>query len=290
MKSNFEQYVEKIICQTDCNREEKKDMYEELIIHLELSRDELMSQGLSERDAEIKAMQLFGIEEEIGSELQQSFFPYRKELILTLSLASFIYSIGLYLLALFAEGNAHIGWLVTSMSVNSLLLLVGLNQIAPLNRRSWLNSLFIINILAFLYGYAILSVLEHPAHLPLVISNWILILLTLVLIYQTTTYGIKSQGKTVEELKRLHQLNFISGIAIIGFSVFFISVGLMLFGGFHLYMIPMIIPFCLWSLSYYGQMKMVEKHKRAAYLLAIFSILISVFILLKAFLPLGVFR
>jgi hypothetical protein len=283
VKSNFEAYVEKIVSQTDCTNDEKDDLFEELMVHLELSKEELMNQGMSEREAELKAMELFGIEEEIGGQIQQSIYPFRKELILTLSIGCILYTISLYLLSLFHDGNAYIGWFLVSMVVDMILFLIALNQIALLNRRRWLNSLFITHIFTSLFGYSIVSALEHPAQLAMAIANWVIILLALVLVYQTTIYESKSQKVLGKVPKRLHQLNFILGIITIGFFLFFIGGGLMLFGGFHPYMILMSLPLCLWICLYYAQMKFIQKHKRMAYLLAFISILINLSILLVVF-------
>jgi hypothetical protein len=283
VKSNFEAYVEKIVSQTDCTNDEKDDLFEELMVHLELSKEELMSQGMNGREAELKAMELFGIEEDIGGQIQQSIYPFRKELILTLSIGCILYTISLYLLSLFHDGNAYIGWFLVSMVVDMILFLIALNQIALLNRRRWLNSLFITHIFFSLFGYSIVSALEHPAQLAMAIANWVIILLALVLVYQTTIYESKSQKVLGKESKRLHQLNFILGIITIGFFLFFIGGGLMLFGGFHPYMILMSLPLCLWICLYYAQMKFIQKHKRMAYLLAFVSILINLSILLVVF-------
>ena len=84
----------------------KRDIYEELLIHLQISRDYLMEEeGLTPEKAEEKAMQLFGLEGEIGSQVQQALFPYRKELMLTLAISSILFTIGVYLSSLFVEGN-----------------------------------------------------------------------------------------------------------------------------------------------------------------------------------------
>ncbi|MBY0099573.1 permease prefix domain 1-containing protein [Mesobacillus maritimus] len=283
MKSKFEAYVEKIVSQTDCTNDEKDDLFEELMVHLELSREELMSQGMSENEAELKAMELFGIEEDIGGQIQQSIYPFRKELILTLSIGCILYTISLYLLSLFHDGNAYIGWLLVSMVVSTTFFLIALNQIPLLNRRRWLNTLFIIHIFTSLFGYSIVSALEHPAQLAIAIANWVIILLSLVLVYQTTIYESKSQKVLGKESKRLHQLNFILGMVTIGFFLFFIGAGLMLFGGFHPSMILTSLPLCVWICLYYGQMKFIQKHKRMAYFLAFVSIVINLSILLVVF-------
>lgn len=260
MRSNFERYVEKILQQTECGKEEKEDISEEILIHLELSKEELMREGMSEKNAELKAMELFGSEKEIGCQMQQSIFPFRKELMLTLSIASFIYSISVYLLALFTKGDAHIGWLIFSMFVNSFLLIIVLNQVVRFNRRHWLNGILITHILIYLYGYAIVSSLDHAAFLPLTILNWMIILLALFLVYRTTIYEIKLQGDFVKEAKLLHLINLVLGVVVTGITLFFLWVGMWLFGGYHLFMLLMLIPLALWILFYFGQMKLLKKY------------------------------
>ena len=283
MKSKFEAYVEKIVSQTDCTIDEKDDLFEELMVHLELSREELKGQGMSENEAELKAMELFGKEEDIGGQIQQSIYPFRKELILTLSISCIFYTISLYLLSLFHDGNAYIAWFLVSMVVSTTLFLISLNQIPLLNRRRWLNTLFIIHIITSLFGYNIVSALEHPVQSAMAIANWVIILLALVLVYQTTIYESNSQKVLGKASKRLHQLNLILGIITIGFFLFFIGGGLMLFGGFHPTMIFTSLPLFVWISLYYGQMKFIQKHKRVAYLLAFVSIVINLSILLVVF-------
>ncbi|RNF39372.1 permease prefix domain 1-containing protein [Planococcus salinus] len=285
METNFRSYVENIMDQTECNQQEKEDMREELLIHLEMSKEDLMRKGMKEKEAERKAMELFGPEKDIGSQMQQSIFPFRKELMLTLSIISFLYTITLYLLLLFNEGNAHIGWLLFSMTTSTLLLCIALNIVVALNRRRWMNSLLMAHLLIYLYGYAIISGFELAAQLPLTISNWIILLLSLLLVYQTTIYEMNFQSGAVKEAKRLHQVNFVSGVIVIGVSLFFLWVGMMLFGGFHPAMAVMMVPFGLWLLLYVGQMKLVKKHKRAAFVLAGISLLGTAVLLVLLFFP-----
>lgn len=285
MKTNFRSYIENIVDQTECNQQEKEDMREELLIHLELSKEELMRKGMKENAAERRAMELFGPEKDIGSRMQQSIFPFRKELMLTLSIISILHAIGLYMLLLFNEGNAHIAWLLFSMTTSTLLLCIALNIVVALNRRRWMNSLLMAHLFVYLYGYAMVPGFELAAQLPVVVSNWVILLLALLLVYQTTIYEMNFRSGAVKEAKRLHQVNFVSGIAIIGLSLFFLWGGMMLFGGFHPALAIMMAPFVMWLLLYIGQMKLVEKHKRAAFVLAGISVLGTAVLLILLFIP-----
>ncbi|PWA08886.1 hypothetical protein DCC39_14080 [Pueribacillus theae] len=285
MKSNFEHYVEKILKQTACGNEEKEDISEELMTHLELLKEELMREGMNEKEAELEAMERFGPEKEIGCQLQQSIFPYRKELMLTLSVSSFIFSISVYLLLLSIEGDALIGWLIPSMFINSLLFLIALNQVVGFNRRRWMNSILITHIIIDLYGYTIVSSFDHTAFLPIAILNWLIILLALFLVYQTTIYEMNLQGEIVKEAKRLHLINLVLGAVVAGVALFYLWVGMWLFGGYHPLILLMMIPFVLWILLYFLQMKLLKKHKGSAFVIAIISILINALILIYIFFP-----
>ncbi len=255
------------------------------MLHLELSKEDLMLKGISEREAEIKAMNLFGSAEMIGFDLQQSIFPFRKELMLTLTLMSFLYTISVYLLSLFHVGDAHIIWLVVCMTVNSFLLFICLNKAVRLNRRRWINSFLITHILTYLYGNAFVTTFDHELYMTIGVFNWIIILFATFLVYQTTTSEIYYNGTFAKERKRLHQINFILGIAVIGLSLFFVYGGLALFGGFHFFMLPLFIPLTLWILLYVGQLKLLNRHKRVSLILMMISILIFVFCVFYFLMP-----
>lgn len=278
MKSKLERYVESIVNHTECHEEDKEEMYNELLIHLELSKGELIRKGFNEKEAELKAIELFGSEKEIGNELQQSIFPYKRQFMLTLSIASFVFTISVYLLSLFQEGDAFIGWLILSMSINSILLLMALNQVSFINRRRWVNIALILHILVHLYGYGIVSGLVHTTGIPLSVLGGVMILLALILVYQTTIYGINLKGSLVKEVKRLHQLNFVLGLISISSSLFMVW-SVMLFGGFQPFMLLMASPLFIWGILYVGQMKWVKKDKRVSLFLASLSILMNVLIL-----------
>lgn len=170
------------------------------------------------------------------------------------------------------------------MIVNSFLLFIVLNQDVRFNRRSWLNGILITHILTYLYGYAIGSFLDHAAVLPLAILNWMIILLALFLVYRTTIYEINFQGECVKEAKLLHLINLVLGVVVTGMTLFFLWVA-MWFGEFHPFILLILIPFVLWILFYFGQMKLLKKYKRIAFALAIISILIHALILIYIFFP-----
>ncbi len=280
MNSELERYVMNIVNQTECSQEEKTDLYEELMTHLEQSKAELMMDGMGSTEAVQEAIKRFGSEKEISSQLQQVRFPFRRELILIISLLSFACTISAYLLQLFIEGDAYIGWLTLSLGLSSLLFFMALNPLPNLQRKRWMNTIFIAHIITYVYGYAIVSSLDHPMSLPLVILTWLIVLIALYLIYQTTINDPYLSNHNRKIVKGLHQLNITLGIAIGGVTLFLLWIGLFLFGGFSFKMIILTIPFFLWILFYIGQIKAVRRSRKLAYFIGFVSCLMVIALLL----------
>lgn len=282
MKSKLEQYVENIVRHTECSKKEKEDLFEELLVHLELSRDQFLKEGLSIEEAEKKAMEVFGEEGEIGSQLQQAIFPYRKELMLTLALSSLLFTISNYIVTLFVAGDAFFGWLIVSMFLSSMLLFLPLNQFFHLNKKVWLNALLVLHTLSQLYGWLIASQLPSTSNIGLTIWVWLNIALAIGLVYQTTIYDFSADEK---HMKFLHGINITSGILIIGASLFFIIGGLIMIGSLHPMMLIFASPIVLWIVLYVVQLGVVKKSKKMAFTIGTVPFLICVLILLWMYSP-----
>ncbi|HHW35738.1 MAG TPA: hypothetical protein GXX18_00300 [Bacillales bacterium] len=284
MKSKLEQYVENIVRHTESSKKEKEELYEELLIHLQISRDSLMEEeGLTPEKAEKKAMELFGQEGEIGSQIQQALFPYRKELMLTLAISSIIFTISIYLLSLFIKGDAYIGWLCISMGLSSMLLFLPLNRSFHINKKLWLNSLLVLHALGQLYGWLITSQLDQSSTVVgLTIWVWLNIALSLGLVYRTTIYDYSSDEK---HMKFLHGMNITSGIIIIGISLFLIVGFLIMVGEFHFIMLLYVSPIIVWSGLYAAQLKLAKKNTRIAFVIGIIPILACILIFLWIYSP-----
>lgn len=283
MRSKLEKYVENIVRHTESSRQEKEDLYEELLIHLQISRDHLMEEeGLSLEQAEEKAMQLFGQEGEIGSHIQQALFPYRKELMLALAISSILASISIYLLHVFVAGDPYIGWLCISMLLSSMILFLPLNQSIHLNRKLWLNSLLILNTLSLLYGWLLISQLNHSTTVGLTIWEWLNIALTIGLVYRTTLYDYSSNEK---HIKILHGINITSGIVISFASLFIIVGGLIMIGELHPMMLVFASPIAIWIGLYMASIKLARKNMKSAFFIGVIPLLLCVLIFLWIYFP-----
>src|SRR5690606_36001091 len=126
MKNPYHDFLTEVIEQIDGSQDEKADIYEELLVHLQLTADHYIQKGYTENEAEQIAMKLFGESKKIGNDMQEAMFPLRKILLLLLALVSLFYSIFVYITNLFIEGDANIMWLFLSVGTSSTLLLFAL--------------------------------------------------------------------------------------------------------------------------------------------------------------------
>lgn len=259
----FAQYVEKIVRETDATREEKEDLREELLIHLELSYAEKRQEGYSEKEAERLVLEDFGISAEIGSQIQEAMFPYRKTMIRALAIVSIIFSIAVYVSQLLIYEDAYIGWLLFSVIVGTILLIFTIQPISVLNRRFWMNSLLLVHLFVYIYGMLIATSLEGEVPVVLIFLSWFIILFSIVLIYRTTIFDVPADKYT----KVFHALNLTTGVVVIAITLFFVWAALV-FGGFESnpFMLMIFIPFLIWLISYIvGGQFILRQKKMIAY-------------------------
>ncbi|MFE4350952.1 permease prefix domain 1-containing protein [Peribacillus butanolivorans] len=274
MKTTFERYVKKIVNQTDCTKEEKEDMFEELLLHLELSRDDLIKQGKTPKEAEKMALILFGDEWEIGSQIQQALFPYRKELMLTLSIVSILFTFSVYALQLFKEGNAYIAWLLFSILTSATLLSLTLNLLVSINRKIMVNIVLVTHALVYIYGWGIASALDFTLFPLFSLIMAAILLLSLYLIYKTALVLPGYSGKNLKKAKLLHISNITLGILILSVTLFFLYAFLIFSSEVQPFMLLFFIPTVLWISLYILQIKLLKKHHTASNICAVLQVLL----------------
>ncbi|MGG0669244.1 permease prefix domain 1-containing protein [Lederbergia citrisecunda] len=263
MNQVFQRFVEGIVKETDSNQEEREDLYEELLSHLECSFIDYKKQGFTEEEAMRTAMTNFGEEREIGQQLQQAMYPYRREMMLGLSVASLLLAYGVYLSQLFVMGDAHIPWLVVAVLSSTALLLITVRPISSLNRRLWMNSLLLIHIMIFFYGLLLATDVYHPISIGLTIIAGLILLLAVVLVYRTTIYDYSSNRQPwAKDAKRIHFINISTGIVIILITLFFLWAFLLFSSEISPAFFLLLIPLGLWILSYTSQMQLLAKQQK----------------------------
>lgn len=271
MNPRFHRFVNRIVKQTDGNQMEKNDLYEELMVHLEMSIEQFIQEGFTEKQAEQKAMEHFGDAEEIGSQIQQAMFPFRKTMMLTLAITSIIFSVAIYLAQLFIESNNQIVWLMISIAISSLILIYASQLIPFLNRRPWLRLIIIIHAFVYAYGWIIAADINHSIDIALVLLLWFIISIDIGLLYLIT---IKSRKLTInKQAVILHILNIMAGFILV-ITTLNMLWGLLFASEWTSSMLKVFIPLLIWLLAYLLQVRLISRHKKIAYAIAIIPILI----------------
>lgn len=265
MNTTFHRYVKKIVQQTDAPPDEQEDLYEELLIHLEMSYEQYVKEGYSPQEAEQKTLESFGIEENIGQQIQQAMFPYRKEMLLILATASLLLSFSVYVSQLIIERDALITWLLLSVAVSVCLLFFSIQPVPFFNRRLWMNSLLITHLAIYLIGAGFASSVDAPIATPLIVVSWGIILLTIALVYRTTIFDYQSSKLRLKKQQKIfHALNITWGIIIISSTLFFLWAFLAFGGGGFTIRALFILtgPVVIWIATYSIQMALLKKGKK----------------------------
>lgn len=283
MNKSFDSFITKIVNQIDGADEDKVDIYEEILIHLELTRDKLIEEGFTKTEAERLAMESFGESKAIGNEMQEAMFPLRKLFLLLLSLLSIFYSIFVYLAHLISEGDAQMIWLVLSIGTSSVLLLFALQAFPSIDRKRWINTALICHVFIYLVGVLLAANISHNISVFLSFIAIFILIFAIFLIYRTTItdYHYHS-SKFTKHIKRLHFLNISTGIIVTGFTLFFLW-GILIFSEtIPLFIFLIFIPIGFWTLFYIIQLQLIKRNKRkSAYTVALipFTVLVIILIL-----------
>ncbi|MGY4691643.1 permease prefix domain 1-containing protein [Salibacterium sp. K-3] len=275
MTRKLEDYVKRIAAQTDCSRAERDDLYEELLSHVLMRRDEEMAAGKTEEEAEEEAMTMFGQEARIGDGLQQAMFPFRRELLLALAVLCFMFTFGKYISSLVQTREAL--WFVLLGTVgHSAVLFFALNRTFAVKRKLWLALALVLNLLFLVPQWSGLGFFGSGSLGPVLP---LILLLNLYLLYCTVlTYERKKEHKKSRRI--IHIVNITLGLGC-GLSVSYISLIAMGFGVSAAILLHVLIPMLLWAVLYAAQVLLLPRYPK----LIMGSLVLTILILTYMFWP-----
>lgn len=259
MKKSTLQVLDQIVRASDIQKSERLDLRDELISHIEASKSALIKQGFSDEQAEEQALLKLGTPEEIGEEIQQAVYPYRKSMLYNLAGFSLGFTFITYLMSLFINFDAHMIWLILSLLINLAILFTNYSHNPLYSERYILNLLLVSHLIIHFYALLILLSIDHFSSFIL-LSLWLLIfLLSLTLIYRVTAIDSTDRSDVFEQTT--HILNFILAFFIVGLSLF-VAWAFTAFGLVTPSMILLILPTLIWLGLYIIQIKALELGKR----------------------------
>ncbi|WP_029329180.1 hypothetical protein [Lentibacillus jeotgali] len=258
--------MKRIAAQTDCSRSERDDLYEEMLTHVLMRRDEEMEAGKTEEEAEEGA--------HIGDGLQQAMFPYRRELLLLLALLGFLFTFGKYITVLVQEQTA-LWYLLVGTVGHSAVLFFALNRTFAVNRKLWLALGLVLNLLFLITQWSWATYYDF-----LVPALLLMLLLNLYLVYRTVlTYEQQKEHKMSRRI--IHIVNITLAL-VGGLAALYISLIAMGFGASAGILLHVFIPMALWAVLYTVQIQLLPRYPK----LMVGSLALTVLILTYMFWPL----
>lgn len=274
MNPTFERFIKKVIQETDCSREEREDLLEELVAHLESACDDLKKDGHTDEEATQLAMINFGDGKNVGKTLQHAMYPYRREMLLALGIGSLLMTYGIYLSQLFVMGDAHIGWLLLGVLTSSCLLFLTLRPIVSMNRRAVMNSLLVVHLLVMGAGLLLSLNLDPPYSMVFSIIDPLIVVFTIILIFRTTIYDVPATELNLKTgTKLIHYFNLFMGILLIAGTLFFLYGYLMFASEWYGGLWKLFVPIALWGVLYAVQLTLLNRQwKKSAYFVSVLQL------------------
>ena len=277
--SRINQYINHVLKQIQSPKEEREDIREELLSHIDEAKMYYVHEGLSENEAEEKALADFGEAHGIGKELQEAMYPFQRGLLYMIGIAAICYGAIFYLNYAFNLHELILDWLAIQLTISSAVLLCAIN-ISFIGRHFYLLHTLIFFMMAWL-GFNIMVVEMLPDGRNIFFTIYLVILIGLCIVFMfrnsylsTDVSPSKSKERTL--IKFSYILNLIFGIVLTGGALFFMWGGLIMVGMSWVVAIPL-IPLLAWLIFYKFHMSFIAKKPFVSILVGLtFSILVFV--------------
>ncbi|MDV2684427.1 permease prefix domain 1-containing protein [Alkalihalophilus lindianensis] len=226
-------YIERVMSYIELNPTNKEDLKGELATHFQDKVNDYKSQGYDEATAIDKSKKAFGEGEEVGKELNRSFFPYRKPLLLLVSLMTVLFAVALAFTTYLAHEYIPFIW-VTLVVLSSLLLLYFVKKPSRgANQRLFLIVLLVWQMILSSYGLLLMDGIQSNTLLySLFVGVFaVSIILALSQIYLGVIYQpIELIFTQIQKQKRgvIMITTILTGIVVLGASLLY-AAGLLIF-------------------------------------------------------------
>ncbi|WP_174613003.1 permease prefix domain 1-containing protein [Virgibacillus ihumii] len=262
--TGLEKHVEKILNYIQSPNDEREEIREELLSHLEEAKMYYISEGFTEKKAEKQALSEFGASDMVGHQLQESMYPFQRGLLYVIGIGAILCGILFYLNSAFFLHDPVPVWLGIQLLTGSTVTLAAIN-ISLVGRYFYvLNVILLINVIW--NGINLLLVQGTSVWQSILFSVYLLILVGLGLVAVVrNSYFAYGPTETNQQKRWLvlfsYGLNLLMGAAVTGISLFFLWATLAFSGGpVHATdIIFMICPIILWLISYKFQMGYIAK-------------------------------
>lgn len=125
--NRMKMHIQHVLKETQCSTEERAELEEELLCHLQELKQYYMEQGETEKNAEKKAITQFGGPKLIGCGLQESMYPWQRGLLYTIGIASLLFGVLFHLYTLFVFLEPSVAWLAIQLTAGTIITLAAIN-------------------------------------------------------------------------------------------------------------------------------------------------------------------
>ncbi|MDX8046286.1 permease prefix domain 1-containing protein [Gracilibacillus sp. S3-1-1] len=283
----IEQYVNKVISYIELNEENKKDLKKELIGHLSDKTSYYEQQGKDKESAVKQSIKDFGNAKEIGAELNEAFFPYRKQSLLLLSLLTVLFAFSLSITLFIYQDHFPLLWFIlTVTSTIPICIFIYQPARSANNRLMLITLLLFLNILYFFSLFLMDGVMTNVyLYIILIILVLSCFVISITQIYLGAFYQPVSRKLTilsVQKRKAIIITNIITGIIVCGVSLLLIM-GFLIFAPSVMIIFP-IITIVLWLISIIGELKSEKLENMFRILKILLALLALGFITIPQFL------
>lgn len=275
--NRIDAYIQNILSRTECNYDERNDLFEEFKSHLESAKEDYMQNGYSPKKAEQLAIQDFGKDEQVGNQLQKTIYPYRKDLMLFTGIGTIVFGTFTFLHYTSKFAEPPFMWGVLLILLGAFATLFGFKPSFAANKKILVNCMLVgLNVFYF-YGLLLLDTSIERYVTLLNILCGLLILVSLIMIFLTALKP-SSNKKEMTSQKVLHIFNLLVGIVVLGWALLF-TFGVLVFAGLNSILLMPLGFIAFWVLSYWIQYKMVLNHKAISIMFGCLTIVLPALIL-----------
>ncbi|WP_164670489.1 permease prefix domain 1-containing protein [Virgibacillus doumboii] len=257
----MEKYVQQALEQMQSPSDERKSLREELLSHLHEAKNKYISDGLSEKQAEERALDDFGNAYFIGRELQESMYPFQRGLLYAIGIATILFGVIFYLSSLINFNESLPVWLVIQLLSGTIVSLAAIN-ISKVG-----SHFYLVNLIVFanvIWNGINLALTQSATQWQAILFSLYLVILVgmgLVFVFRNSYYStdqVKHDQKNQLTIKLGYIVNLLYGVVIICLGLFY-AWGFLAFVGVGWPVAMPFIPVVAWVIFYRYQMAYIAK-------------------------------
>lgn len=260
--TRIERYVETILQQLQSPHDEREDIREELLNHLQEAKQQYINKGFGEEQAEKRVLSEFGNADTIGHHLQESMYPFQRGLLYVIGIGTILFGVIFYLNLLFILNEPiPIWWLAVQLLSGSAVTLAAIN-ISFVGRYFYIiNLVLLVNVIWNGINFTLAWDLSTWQAIFFGIYLLILMVFGAVTVIRNS-YDSSGYTENKQEKRGLvlfsYAINLLFGAAVAGLSLFFLW-AFLAFSEARIESLLTLTPMIIWLLTYKFQMTFIAK-------------------------------